>query len=577
MRLALRANARYASSASASGSPLFAGREVRSPYTDVSVDVPRGGLAPFVMERFAEYGELPAVTDVSSGETISFASMRAAVCSVASALKAKHNFGAGDTLALYSPNDVHYFTVSQAVASLGGCVTPINPLYEGKELEHQVHMSKATLMIAHPSVAHHAISAAARSNGRIAPGSVYVFGDGSAELDESIPKRARATLVPFEELLTAAPSTALPDASVDADSTVMLPFSSGTTGLPKGVELTHRNLVVNLRQLGPGEGAFYAPGDKCFCPLPFFHIYGNMVACNLAMLHGVNIDTAPRFDFAEFLTAVQTMKIQRAHLVPPIVLALAKEPVVDQFDLSSLNVILSAAAPLGSDLQLALSKRISCVVKQAWGMTEISPAGTVVPDDDYEAGSANSGPLVPNSRALIVDVESGEAIDPLTEGELWLAGPHVMKGYIENDEANARDLVDVNGTRFFKTGDIGHFDAKGRLYITDRLKELIKYKGFQVAPAELEDLIMGHPDVRDTCVVGVPDDVAGELPHARIVLQEGSAATEETIAAWVAEHVAPHKKLRGGIQFVDVIPKTASGKILRRVVRDEIAAETAAE
>ena len=365
MRSALRARIRHASTASASRPEIFVGKEVRSPYADVSIDVPRGGLAPFVMERFAEYGELPAVTDVQSGETISFAAMREAVCSVASALKAKHSFGVGDVLALYSPNDVHYFTVSQAVASLGGCVTPINPMYEGKELDHQVHTSKATVMIAHASVAHHAISAAARSNGRIAPGSLYVLGNGSAELDESIPTRAKAALIPFAELLTAAPSSVLPDVQLDADSTVMLPFSSGTTGHPKGVELTHRNLVVNLRQLGPGEGAFYAPGDKCFCPLPFFHIYGNMVACNLAMLHGVNIVTAPRFDFAEFLTAVQTMKIQRAHLVPPIVLALAKEPAVDKFDLSSLEVILSAAAPLGADLQLALSKRIGCVVKQA--------------------------------------------------------------------------------------------------------------------------------------------------------------------------------------------------------------------
>lgn len=563
---------------SSSSAPLFVGNEVRSPFADVSTDVPSGGVPEFVMEKFEEYGDLPAVTDITTGEELSFVELKRAVCSVAAALKTRHNFVAGDVLALYSPNDIHYFTVSQAVAALGGVVTPINPLYEGAELQHQLHMSKATLMIAHPSVAHHAVSAAAKSNGLIGPDSVYVLGDGTVELDESIPKRAAAALRPFEELLTLAPALELPSTSgaggaIDPDSTAMLPFSSGTTGMPKGVELTHRNLVVNLRQLGPGEGRFYTAGDKCFCPLPFFHIYGNMVACNLAMLHGVNIVTAPRFDFGEFLTAVQTMKIARAHLVPPIVLALAKEPVVEKFDLSSLDVILSAAAPLGADLQLALSERLDCVVKQAWGMTEISPAGTIVPDDEYDAECATSGPLVPNSRALIVDVESGDAIDPLTEGELWLAGPHVMKGYIDNEEANARDLVDVDGTRFFKTGDIGHFDKEGRLYITDRLKELIKYKGFQVAPAELEDLLMAHPEVRDACVVGIPDDVAGELPHARVVLQEGASVTGDDVAAWAAEQCAPHKKLRGGVRLVDAIPKTASGKILRRIVRDEMAEE----
>ena len=415
---------------SAASSDLYADHELRSPFPDISTEVPRGGFASFVMESFDEYGENPAITDVSSGFSMSFVELRAAVCSVASALQRNHGFKKGDVLALYSPNHAHYFTVSHAVAALGGLVTPINPLYQGKELDYQLAKSKATLMVAHESVAEHAVEAASRTNGLIGPESTYIL-DGTS-----------ASARPFEELLNASPSSSLPDVSIDPDSTVQLPFSSGTTGLPKAVELTHRNLVVNLRQLGPGEGDFYVPGSSCFCPLPFFHIYGNVVGNNLTVYKGVHLVTAPRFDFAQFLQACQELKVSRAHLVPPIILALAKEPVVDDYDLSSLGHILSAAAPLGADLQQALAGRIGCVVKQAWGMTELSPCGTVTSDVDYDASCATSGVLVPNSKALIVDVDSGEPMDPGKEVRIREElGDELRRGVPRASSCNVDTLV----------------------------------------------------------------------------------------------------------------------------------------
>lgn len=534
--------------------PVFAANnEVRSPYPDVPIDVPPGGSAPFVVNRFKRYGETPAVTDCLQNVTRTYAQLHSMVCTTAQNLQALHGFKQGDVLALYSPNDVDYVVALQATAALGGVVTPINPLYQGQDLRHQLVNSKASVIVAHPLVVEHAKEAAAECGIE----HVFVLGDMAPEGTASFSALASGTV------------DTLPDVTVDPEDTVYLPYSSGTTGNPKGVMLTHRNIVCNLRQIEPGETENYSPGDAFFCPLPFFHIYGLMVGLNACVREGVHLVTGPRFDFGRFLSSIPEFQIKRAHLVPPIIVALAKEPVVDKFDLSSLEVIMSAAAPLGSDLQVAAADRLGCKIKQAWGMTETSPAGTLTNDNKITPGLATTGPLVPNSRAVIVDPATNEVVPPTSSGELWLAGPHIMKGYFMNDEANARDLVELNGTTFFKTGDIAYFDEDGQLFITDRIKELIKYKGFQVPPAELEDLLLTHPAIKDAAVVGILDDQAGELPRAVVVLKPDASATEEEIAQFVADQVAPHKKLRGGVVLAQEIPKTASGKILRRVLRDE--------
>jgi 4-coumarate--CoA ligase len=277
------------------------------------------------------------------------------------------------------------------------------------------------------------------------------------------------------------------------------------------------------------------------------------------------------FDLLQFLELVQNHKVQRAHLVPPIILGLAKHPAVSNYDISSLKVINSAAAPLGAEIQTLCSSRLGCTVKQGWGMTELSPAGTVIPDHlshrmDLIQGSC--GMLVPGTEAKIVDPDTRVDLNYDQDGEICIRGPQVMKGYFQNKEATDQ-MIDSDG--WLHTGDVGHFNDDGFMFITDRCKELIKYKGYQVAPAELEALINSMEGVKDCVVIPVADLDAGELPRAYVVKQDdinGKKLTEQAVEAFVQSKVAPHKRLRGGVRFTDIIPKSPSGKILRRIQRD---------
>ncbi len=268
----------------------------------------------------------------------------------------------------------------------------------------------------------------------------------------------------------------------------------------------------------------------------------------------------PRFDLEQFLQIMQDHKITRAYLVPPIVLALAKHPLVDKFDLSSLELILSGAAPLGQELQQTVEKRLGCRALQGYGLTETSPVTHVIPDDDTSEKAGSIGPLVPSTEAKVVDVDNGTELEANQRGEIWVRGPQIMKGYLNNEEATSH-TIDADG--FLHTGDIGYADDDGYFYIVDRLKELIKYKGFQVPPAELEALLLGHESIGDAAVIPVPDEEAGEIPKAYIV--KSGDVGEEDVISWVAERVAAHKKIRR-VEFVDEIPKSAPGKILRRVL-----------
>jgi 4-coumarate--CoA ligase len=270
----------------------------------------------------------------------------------------------------------------------------------------------------------------------------------------------------------------------------------------------------------------------------------------------------PRFDLEQFLQLHQDHGITRTFVAPPIAVALAKHPIVDQYDLSALKQVFSGAAPLSAELALETGARLDCEVVQGYGMTELSPVSHLTPPGGYKPGSV--GVTAPNTELRIVDPESGESLGYGADGEVWVRGPQVMAGYLNNPEATAA-TIDADG--WLHTGDIGHVDEDGHLYIVDRLKELIKYKGFQVAPAELEAVLLTHPAVADAAVIGKPDDVAGEIPIAFVVLKEGQRATGEEISAFVAEHVATYKQL-GGVRLIDAVPKSASGKILRRVLRD---------
>jgi 4-coumarate--CoA ligase len=287
------------------------------------------------------------------------------------------------------------------------------------------------------------------------------------------------------------------------------------------------------------------------------------VLMNLGLSFGGTIVTMPRFDLQQALELVQQYKITRFFAVPPVILALAKHPIVDQYDMSSLVQIFSGAAPLGAELAADASARVKCEVVQGYGMTELSPVTHATPEGDFRPGT--SGITIPNTEIRVIDPATGNDLGVGEEGELWIRGPQVMKGYLNNEEAT-RNTIDDDG--WLHTGDVAVVDEHHHVSIVDRVKELIKYKGFQVPPAELEALIVAHPKVADVAVVGVPDVEAGELPKAFVVVAPGAELTEQELKDYVAEHVTSYKHIRL-VEFVSEIPKSPSGKILRRLLRDK--------
>jgi 4-coumarate--CoA ligase len=324
--------------------------------------------------------------------------------------------------------------------------------------------------------------------------------------------------------------------------------------------LTHRNLVANIAQVVvPSQ---LAEDESLIAVLPFFHIYGMQVLMNCGLRVGATIVTMPRFELEQFLQLHQQHHITRSFVAPPIVVALAKHPIVDQYDLSALKQVFSGAAPLSAELALEAGARLGCEVVQGYGMTELSPVSHLTPMGMFKPGSV--GVTAPNTETRIVDPATGESLGLDADGEVWVRGPQVMAGYL-NNEAATKATIDDDG--WLHTGDIGRLDADGHLYVVDRLKELIKYKGFQVPPAELEALLLTHPAVADAAVIGAPDDEAGEIPVGYVVLKAGQTVEQAEIMSFVADQVAHYKQLRR-LHFIDAVPKSASGKILRRVLRD---------
>ena len=518
----------------------------RSPYPDVNI--PEVPLTPLVLRKAAEVPDKPALIDGPSGRTITYGQLAGAVRLVASSLVAR-GFKKGDVFAIFSPNIPEYAIAFHAVSLVGGINTTASPLYTADELAFQLNDSGAKYLITIPMFLEKALEAAKKSKVE----EVFVFGEAEGA-------------TPFAALMKG--DGKVPEAGINPlEDLVVLPYSSGTTGLPKGVMLTHHNLVANILQT---EGIETITGaDVLVGILPFFHIYGMLVIMNASLYHGATIITMPRFDMEQFLQLIEKYKISRAHLVPPIVLGLAKHPIVDQYDLSSLKVIVSGAAPLGPELTQAAMGRLHCLIKQGYGLTETSPVTHIDLDDPTKTKPGSVGVLIPNTEVRIVDNVAGEDLGVNARGEVWIRGPQVMKGYLNNPAATAM-TIDSEG--WLHTGDIGYVDEDAHFYIVDRVKELIKYKGMQVAPAELEAVLLSHPAVADAAVIPSPDEEAGEVPKGFVVLK--GEATPEAIMEFVAGKVAPHKKIRL-LEIVDQIPKSASGKILRRILVDQERAKAA--
>jgi acyl-CoA synthetase (AMP-forming)/AMP-acid ligase II len=513
----------------------------RSPFPDV--DIPDSALTPRILRRAAEMDDTPAIIDGPSGRVMTYRQLADETQAVAGGL-AQRGLTKGDVLAIYAPNVPEYAVAFHAVISIGGIVSTANPLLTAGELSGQLIDGNAKFLLTVPGLLDTARQAARDAS--IPDDRIYVIGeaDGVTSLADLAASGATPPAVEIDPV----------------NDLAVLPYSSGTTGLPKGVMLTHHNLVAQDLQIAVG-GEVISQGDVVIAVLPFFHIYGMSVIMNHGISQGGTLVTMPRFDLALFLQLIQDHRVTRAFLVPPIVLALAKHPMVDDYDLSSLQVIFCGAAPLGADLSQAASARLDCIIKQGYGMTETSPVTHLTPDLRVKDGKI--GLLTASTEALIVDIETLLPLGHDQDGELWVRGPQIMRGYLNRPEATAVTIVEGG---WLRTGDIASVDEDGYFTIVDRLKELIKYKGYQVAPAELEAVLLTHPSVADAAVIGSPDEESGEIPKAFVVRKDD--VSEITLMDFVGAHVAPYKKIRL-LEFVESVPKSASGKILRRTLIEE--------
>ncbi|MGW0158052.1 4-coumarate--CoA ligase family protein [Mycobacterium sp. NPDC003323] len=501
-----------------------------------------------------------ALLDTKSGTPTTYREMIGRIDAFAGAL-AHRGLGPGDVVGLLAPNSAAFAVAFHGILRAGVTATTINALFTAKDIAKQLTDSKAALLVTISALQPQAVEGAAAAG---LPASAVVVLDGPGADSDGHPNA--------EDLL--GPAHPAPSVEFDpATHLAVLPYSSGTTGNPKGVMLTHRNLVSNVAQIRPLQKM--TAGDRVLAVLPFFHIYGMTVLLNAALHARAQLVIMPSFDLTEFLANIAEQKCTHAFIAPPVAVALAKHPLIDEYDLSSLRGIMSGAAPLDEDLGQAVTARLGCPLVQGYGMSELSPVSHITPFDGGQQALGVKAPVsacgwtVPNSQSKLIDPASGAEIglpeSGLSEtGELWFKGPNVMAGYL-NNEAATRQTIDADG--FLHTGDLARVDSTGCVFIVDRLKELIKYKGYQVPPAELEAVLLSHPSIADAAVIGVVDSDSGEeVPKAFVVRQPDADLSADTVMEFVAGQVAAYKKVRQ-VAFIDAIPKSASGKILRKDLR----------
>lgn len=503
--------------------------------------IPEKTFSDFILQDASARSAQPALVDSPSGRTVTYGQLAEFVRRVAANLVVAHGLQKGDVFAIMLPNLPEYAIAFHGVATAGGTLTTINPLYTADELRYQLGDTQAKYLLTLPMFLNKVLEATKDAPLR----EIFILGE------------APGGTTAFTALLAPAEPIAPVEIDIYRDLLVV-PYSSGTTGLPKGVMLTHHNVVSFISMVR--TVSVYKPGGNYLAVLPFFHIFGMVGILNVCLVEGSTMVTIPHFELEQFLQVMQDYKILGACLVPPIILALAKHPLVDKYDLSHLEWLLSGAAPLSSDLQMACAARLKCAVVQGWGMTETSCGATIIPPDPEKSKPGSAGLLISNQEMRVIDYSTGEDLGRNQSGEIWLRGPNIMQGYLNQPQAT-RNTVDEEG--WLHTGDVGYIDDDGYLFIVDRIKELIKYKGLQIAPAELEAVLLSCPAVADAAVIGRPDPETGEVPKAFVVLK--SPLTAEEILAYVAEKVAPYKRIRK-LEFVDQIPKSASGKILRRML-----------
>ncbi|KAK2003178.1 AMP-binding enzyme [Colletotrichum falcatum] len=485
----------------------------------------------------------------------------------------------GDRVLVFSGNNVFFPVIFLGVLMAGGIFTGANPGFVTRELAYQLTDSGAKFMLAAEGSFNTAMEAAKEVS--MPASNVFIF-DTTIPGSSKPESPARGGARHWTELIaprTQAEKFHWVEPSDARTTTCCLNYSSGTTGVPKGVEISHYSYVANgagVVKVTSLEQDYEASVARSvgLCFLPLYHAYAQTYFVANFAKQSIPVYIMPSFDFVKMLTYIQRYRVTHLTAVPPILVALAKHPITAKFDLRSLETVGSGAAPLATDVARQVErviKKDDLVVRQGWGMTEVT-CTAMTWDSNRVERSASVGELMPNCQAKLVGADGIEITEAKVPGELWVTGPTVMRGYWRKPKATEETIVtDVESNRWLRTGDVAYVDqytTGGLFYIVDRMKELIKVKGNQVAPAELEALLLERPDVTDAAVIGVT--ISGEeFPRAYIVRTPGTDATGEEIAKWLGERVSKHKRLRGGVTFTDVIPKNPSGKILRKILREK--------
>ncbi|KXG50052.1 uncharacterized protein PGRI_060190 [Penicillium griseofulvum] len=549
-------------------------------------DIP---ISEFMLNE--KYGRVPHASSRDpytcglTGKTYSSQEVASRVDSLARSLSKEFDWAPNEgtewdkALAVFALNTIDSLPLFWAVHRLGGVLSPANASYSAAELTHQLLDSKAKALVTCAPLLSISLEAAAKAG--LPKSRIYLLDVPEELLGGAKPPTEYKTVAQLIETGKSLPPVdeLRWSAGEAARRTAFLCYSSGTSGMPKGVMISHRNVIANTLQIKAfeksyrdGRGTKPAITEVALGLLPQSHIYALVVIGHAGSYRGDQTIVLPRFELTSYLNAIQQFKISALFLVPPIIIhMLSTQDVCSKYDLSSVHSIFTGAAPLGMETAADFLKFYpNVLIRQGYGLTETSTVVSSTPHEDVWLGS--SGALLPGFEARIMTPEGKEITTYDTPGELVVRGPSVVLGYLNNEKATKETFVDG----WMLTGDeaVVRVSPNGveHVFIVDRIKELIKVKGLQVAPAELEAHLLAHPDVSDCAVIAIPDDRAGEVPKAIVVKSPTAGSDESTLQALVKhveDHKARHKWLKGGIRFVDVIPKSPSGKILRRLLRDQ--------